>query len=173
MAYIIGIDPGPEHSGLAVLRTVNKIDNPVVERAESETDNESVAIFLDTFGCGPEDVLVVEMIESQGMAVGREVFESVYWIGRFTQAWPGRVVRVTRKAVKLTMCGTRAAKESEVRRSLLNEYGGADRAVGVKKDPGPLYGVKGHAWDAVTVAFAWWSGAESYTHGKPIKEKKR
>ena len=92
------------------------------------------------------------------MAVGREVFETCVWIGRFQQAWrdPGAVELVYRKDVKLHLCGTNKAKDANVRQALLDMFprtgGGATPQVGTKHQPGPLYGVSSHAWPALGVA---------------------
>ena len=37
--------------------------------------------------------LVIEEIQSFGMPVGREVFSTVFWSGRFAQAWSAHVCR--------------------------------------------------------------------------------
>ena len=38
---------------------------------------------------GLPDVVVIEKIESYGMAVGAEVFDTVLWAGRFAEAATG------------------------------------------------------------------------------------
>lgn len=102
--------------------------------------------------------LAIEMIASYGMPVGREVFETCVWIGRFQQAWhsPEDVRLVYRKDVKLHLCGTAKAKDANVRQALLDLYprtgGGATPQIGTKAKPGPLYGVSSHAWPALAVA---------------------
>ena len=98
----------------------------------------------------PDIALAIEMIASYGMAVGREVFETCVWIGRFKQAYPDpdAVKLVYRKDVKLHLCGSARAKDANIRQALIDKLG----PVGTKKAPGPLYGVTSHAWAAVAVA---------------------
>ena len=104
------------------------------------------------------EVMAVEMIASYGMAVGREVFETCVWIGRFLQSWrdPDAVLLVYRKDVKIHLCGTTKAKDANIRQALLDSYpatgGGATPQVGTKSYPGPLYGVSSHVWPALAVA---------------------
>lgn len=94
--------------------------------------------------------LAIEMIASYGMAVGREVFETCVWIGRFQQAWhsPDSVRLVYRRDVKLHLCGSPRAKDANIRQALIDRIG----PQGTKKQPGPTYGVKSHAWAALGVA---------------------
>ena len=102
--------------------------------------------------------LAVEMIASYGMPVGKEVFETCLWIGRFVQAWhaPELVKLVYRKDVKMHICGTTKAKDGNVRQAIIDLYpasgGGATPQIGTKAQPGPLYGVSSHAWSAIGVA---------------------
>ncbi len=98
------------------------------------------------------DVLVVEMIASYGMPVGREVFETCVWVGRFLQAWPGETERITRGAIKLHLCGSMRAKDANVRQALIDAFGGKDKAIGTKRAPGALHGVSGDVWSALAVA---------------------
>jgi len=99
---------------------------------------------------GDIDTLAIEMIASYGMAVGREVFETCVWIGRFQQVWrsPESVRLVYRRDVKLHLCGNPRAKDPNIRQALIDLLGPA----GTKKQPGPTYGVKSHAWAALGVA---------------------
>lgn len=104
-----------------------------------------------------DDTLAIEMVASYGMPVGREVFETCVWIGRFQQAWrdPEAVKLVYRKDVKLHLCGSPRAKDANIRQALIDRLG----PIGTKSAPGPLYGVKSHAWAALAVAVTAFDGA--------------
>jgi hypothetical protein len=96
------------------------------------------------------DALAIEMVASYGMPVGREVFETVRWIGRMQQVWhnPEAVRFVYRQDVKLHLCGSPRAKDANIRQALIDKLG----PVGTKAAPGPLYGIKSHVWSALAVA---------------------
>jgi hypothetical protein len=101
---------------------------------------------------GGADLIAIEMIASYGMPVGREVFETCVWIGRFVQAACALPCEyVYRKDVKLYLCGNARAKDSNVRQAIIDRFGGKDKAIGRKKNPGPLHGVKGDLWAALAV----------------------
>jgi hypothetical protein len=97
--------------------------------------------------------VVIEQVESMGMSVGAEVFETVYWSGQFAEAaQPLPVRRITRRQVKLHLCGTMKAKDPNIRQALIDRFGGKDAAIGTKPKPGPLYGVHADIWAALAVA---------------------
>jgi len=91
------------------------------------------------------------MIASYGMSVGKEVFETCYMIGRLMEVLrlSSSIRRVYRQDVKLALCGSVRAKDSNIRQSLIDRLG----PPGTKKAPGPTYGVSGHAWAALAVAW--------------------
>lgn len=137
---ILAVDPGTTESGFVRYERGRVIDSGVVENG----------LMLALIQTSRADVLALEMVASYGMAVGREVFETVRWIGRFQQAWrdPEAVKLVYRRDVKLHLCGSPRAKDPNIRQALLDKLG----PVGTKKQPGPCYGVKSHAWAALGVA---------------------
>lgn len=139
---ILAIDPGTFESGWC-----RYAEGRVV--ASGVLPNGDLLTMLKT-RANPGETLAIEMVASYGMAVGRETFETVWWIGRFTQAWrdPEAVVRVFRKDVKLYLCGAMKAKDANIRQALIDMLG----APGTKKKPGPTYGVRSHAWAALAVA---------------------
>lgn len=136
---ILAIDPGTEQSGFAILQDGELLDSGVDLNAE----------VLKSVIAAQSDVLAIEMIASYGMPVGREVFETCVWIGRFVQAWkdPDRVRLIYRRDVKLHLCQSPRAKDANVRQALIDRMG----PIGTKKAPGPLYGVSSHAWAALGV----------------------
>jgi hypothetical protein len=98
-------------------------------------------------------LLAVEMIASYGMPVGREVFETCLWIGRFIEAWGRQYQLIYRKDVKIFHCESVRATDANIRASLIDRFGpGKVKAIGTKKAPGPLYGIKGDEWSALAVA---------------------
>lgn len=147
-ARILAIDPGTTESGYVLYQGGRVHESGVLANAE----------MLVRVQQWPAPRLAIEMIASYGMAVGREVFETCVWIGRFQQAWrdPDAVELVYRKDVKLHLCGTSRAKDANIRQALLDLYprtgGGRTPQIGTKAQPGPLYGVSSHAWPALGVA---------------------
>ncbi len=107
------------------------------------------------------DVVVIEQIESFGMAVGREVFETVRWAGRFEEAaYPTTVVQMPRRAVKTHLCGSAKAKDPNVRQALVDRFGGDSRYRGSKAAPGPLYGISKDVWSALAIAVTYADGRQ-------------
>lgn len=145
MNILLAVDPGTTESGFVLMQGRRIVQSGV-------EDNHAMLKRVASSGA---ETLAIEMIASYGMAVGKEVFQTCVWVGRFQQAWhsPDSVKLVFRKDVKLHLCGSPRAKDANIRASLIDRYGpGKEIAVGNKKNPGRLYGVKSHAWAALAVA---------------------
>jgi len=144
---ILGIDPGPKKS------------------AYLTWDKESQAIFQFGFGILPNDefvrtikspnhsvgkecIPVIEMVQSFGMPVGKEVFETVLFIGRLVEIFDGMAKLVYRKDIKIHFCETNRANDANIRRALIDRFG----EPGTKKAAGKLYGVKKDIWSALACA---------------------
>lgn len=147
---ILAIDPGTTESGLVWLDGDNVLDSAVFA-------NNELLDYIHTSGHS----IVIEMISSYGMPVGRETFETVVWIGRFWEACNSQVHRLYRRDVKQHFCHSARAKDANIWQALLDRYGGKERAVGRKASPGPLYGVASHCRAALAVGLAWNDGVRS------------
>jgi len=93
--------------------------------------------------------IIIEEVRSYGMSVGQTVFDTCRWYGRFEQfaldTIPDvEVVYICRKDVKMNLCGTMRAKDSNIRQSLIDRFG----VVGVKANKGWFYGFKADLWSA-------------------------
>jgi hypothetical protein len=122
---------------------------------------------VKAFGVNPFNRCAIEQIASYGMAVGAEVFETVYWSGRFAQAFgPERVDRIKRLEVKMHLCHDSKAKDANIRAALIDRFGGpasirgpqkAKSKRGIPEAPaGSLYGISKDTWSALAVALTWW-----------------
>lgn len=149
---ILAIDPGNEQSGWVWYDAEN---HSVLDAGVSS--NHGVLNMLINRNANVSR-LAIEAMSSYGMAVGKEVFETCVWAGRFVQAWrrPEEVMMVYRRDVKLYLCNSVKAKDSNVRLALLDMFprtgGGKTPQIGTAKQQGPLYGVSSHAWAALGVA---------------------
>lgn len=149
---ILALDPGNERSALVTLSA----SGAVLQSASILVDNETMLRNVrEWHPLG--DVLIIEQIESFGMPVGREVFETVFWAGRFAEAWGGHWDRITRRDVKLHLCGSARAKDGNIRQALIDRYGpGKSQAIGTKKAQGPLYGLRADMWAALAVGVTYY-----------------
>lgn len=90
----------------------------------------------------------IEMIASYGMGVGKEVFDTCVWIGRFWERANFDEIRyIYRKDEKMNLCQSMRAKDSNIRQALIDRFG----PVGTKKNPGWFYGVSKDVWAAIAV----------------------
>lgn len=140
---IFAVDPGNERTAWVLLDETAGL-RPL-QMGLDEND-----IVLDFLRQLPADTkLAIEMVANYGMAVGRTVFETVFWIGRFYEA-AGHLQtreRIFRMEEKLNLCHNSRAKDSNIRQALIDRFGD----VGTKKDPGWFYGVKKDIWAAIAV----------------------
>jgi len=157
---VLGIDPSnKEHNG-AVLLTIeggrlvisHKClvgGESIVDLLKQELGDSSNPIPLSIF---------CEDISNMGFAVGRDVFETCFWIGEYR-----RVAKesdadfrlVKRNAIKIHHCRSSRAKDSNIRARLIERfgyYGSGKTGLGTKADPGMLYGIKGDMWSALAIA---------------------
>lgn len=151
---VLAIDPGYEQSAYVLFDGTR-----IVEHAIEPNTTLLARLSSDAWRGGQIHAVVLEQIESFGMAVGREVFETVFWTGRFYECALRRtaaIERMPRKAVKLHLCQSARAQDSNIRTALIDRFGGTERAIGRKKTPGPLFGIKSHEWAALAIAATWW-----------------
>lgn len=146
---VIGLDPGSTRSGVVVW---DPLAPAAVVSADLWSNEETrVALRTDILRVHRPAVLVLEMPVASGMPASNDLFITIRWIGRFVESWAGEVAYVHRPDVKLHVCGSRAARDPNVRAALIDRFGGA-LAIGTKRMPGPLYGVVEDMWAALAVA---------------------
>jgi hypothetical protein len=157
VSVILAIDPGSERSAFVALspRTGSL-------RAFAKIPNDELLGQLRA-GVSPDvDVIVIEWMQPHGRPTSLQEFETLYWIGRFSEAAIGagfRVERLARDDVKFHLTGLRAkVGDANVIAALVDRYGGIGgrmAAVGTKAAPGPLHGVTNDIWQALAVAVTW------------------
>lgn len=151
---VLALDPGTSRSATCFY------DGTGAPRC-NRLDNAEALDMLRHYDAGnPRCTLVIEQVEhyGSGMPIGRDVLETVHWSGRFCEAWErwgGTVERLPRREVKLHLCGSSRARDSNIRQALIDRWGGKETAIGRKATAGPLYGIAGDEWAALAVAVTW------------------
>lgn len=146
---ILAIDPGDVESGFCLMDDYRPV---IFEKSENYTVLE--AILLYAHGC---KAVVIEMVASYGMAVGKNIFDTCVWIGRFWQeaieAGASRVELVYRIDEKMTICHDSRAKDTNIRKALIDRFAEFDKknGKGTRKNPDWFYGFKKDIWMAYAV----------------------
>jgi len=143
MKTIIGIDPGNQQSGYVI------VNNGTIEQSGVMENNLLLQSLANFEECEFPRIIAIEWIQAMGMAVGKEVFETCMWVGRFVERSGEAEIRlIPRGVIKHFHCGKTTAKDANVAQSLRDKYG----QKGTKKEPGFFFGVSSHAWQAFAVA---------------------
>lgn len=154
----MGIDIGENRSGFALLDCESRriFDSGTMENPE----------LLEELGDDDLPPLVVfEDLAPRGQLIDRATMRTLFWLGRmydraavrarrYGMAPPALLLRVD---VAMHFTGQRAPKGSLIDgevRVRFHPSGDVHRCKGTKEEPGPCFGVTGHAWPAVAVAVA-------------------
>lgn len=155
---IIAIDPGSEESAYCV---IDKLTYQISDFGKIK--NESVTDILRKHQSANE--LAIEMIASYGMPVGKEVFETCVWIGRFIEIYKSigdhystvcsdrSISLIYRSQVKMNICHSHKANDSTIRRALIDRFAIHDtkNGKGTKLSKDWFYGFKSDIWQAYAV----------------------
>lgn len=157
---ILALDVGTVDSGYCLMET-----SPVVPISFGKIANEELMALVKS---EDYDLLVLEGFASYGMPVGREVFMSVEWNGRYIQAAEDRKIKheyIFRAEEKSYICGSPKANDTNIRHALIDRFAKHDFRTGhgTKKNPDYFYGFSNDMWSAFAVG---------YTYTEKIKEKK-
>ena len=150
---ILAIDPGPVESAYVIwdghqILAFNKCSNSVLLY---QLYNQ---VTLSDYG-PPADVCIIEQIKSYGMPVSDSIFDTVYWSGRFREAWAdkGYFDRIPRREVKLHLCGSMRAKDGNIIQALKNRF---ESDLKPRQRPkGILKGMRSDIWQALALAVYW------------------
>ena len=143
---IIGIDPGPKESSYVAWDGENVLDY-------GDRSNEQLIPFIrlyqDDLTLGSARI-AIEQIRGFGVIGSNDLFDTVFWSGRFYEAWgPQNCILVPRKEASRHICGPESkGGDKFIREALIARIG----PQGSKKAPGPTYGLAKHRWAALAVA---------------------
>lgn len=140
---ILAIDPGNIQSAYVIWAADNVSIAEKVSNKEVKQMIVANRLYIES--------VVIEGVAHFGMPVGKEVFETCYFIGQLQQLCEsvGRpYCMVMRREVKLHFCNSVRAKDGNIRQALIDRFG--DK--GTKKNPGKTYGLSGDTWSAFALA---------------------
>ena len=148
MKYL-AIDPGDVESGYCLMEGYKPLQ---FEKAQNED-------ILDWIGAHGEslDVVAIEMVASYGMAVGKNVFDTCVWVGRFWQkaieSGSPRIELIYRMDEKMMICHDSRAKDTNIRQALIDRFAEFDKknGKGTKQKPDWFYGFSKDVWMAYAV----------------------
>ena len=153
---IAAIDPGPTKSALVVCEMLGAQQLPTLHEWVV-LDNEAL---LTRLGCEHSwHRVLIERVAPYGQTIGWETIETIEWLSKFAfqaELHIHHVNPIARTQVKLALFGTtQRITDSAIRDEIIHRYGGKAQAVGKKKTPGPLYGLKADLWQAFALIIAW------------------
>lgn len=142
---VLGIDPGPTHSGWVSWDT----DAQSVVNSGKAMSNDDLRPLTADEQVG---IVVIERPVMMGQCnMSADVLNTAVEAGRFYES-AQKARFITRNEVKQHLLGWTSRKghnaDACIRQVILERFPGG---IGNKKTPGPLYGISSHAWQALAV----------------------
>lgn len=147
---ILGVDPGYEESGFCCWST----DHGVLDHGKLGNADLLHIIEQHTIR-GDPDVMAIERFKSYGKPIGDSSIHTIEWSGVFRHAFGMHTSHwVYRREVANWLTGGKS-KDSFLLAALTHYFGGQDRAIGTKRNPGVMYGLNNDERSALAVALTW------------------
>ena len=153
---ILAIDPGSTESAYVL------IDKNLKPIKIGKVKNEELLKFIkfDMYVyCNKIEHFAIEMIASYGMPVGKEVFDTCVWIGRFIERTNiNNITKIYRKDVKMNLCNSMKAKDGNIIQALVDRFAPdvRNKGKGIKSNPGWFYGFKKDIWQSYAVGITYY-----------------
>jgi len=150
---VLAIDPGSTESGYVIMDGYKPVEFGKI----GNSDLVNKIFHMDTDGSTCPDAMAIEMIASYGKPVGKDVFETCVWIGRFWQEFwntvSGPIQLIYRMEEKMDICHDSKAKDPNIRQALIDRFAEHDfkNGKGTKQKPDWFYGFSKDVWMAYAV----------------------
>lgn len=157
MNTILAFDPGNEETAYCLIDTDTR---KPIEFGKVKNDVALRYMYATNGAARRATAVIIEMVASYGMAVGKSVFDTCVMIGRLTEAANSIGVEVHyiyRIEEKTTICHDSKAKDANIRQALIDRFAQHDfkNGKGTKKDPDWFYGFAKDEWAAYAVGTTW------------------
>lgn len=152
---VYAIDPGNTKSAMCVIDadTLRPLDAVILV-------NDLLMQRIRRTKLEEEDSVAIEMLQSYGNLIGRDVLETAVWIGRFYEAFLRKMpitgahpTMVFRMEEKMHICGDPKAGDTNIRRALIDRFCDHDFRTGrgTIKSPDWFHGFAKDMWAAYAV----------------------
>lgn len=143
---IFAIDPGSTQSAYCMM------NGDALPLHFDKVPNAELVSLIRTYSKSLTAV-IIERVASYGMPVGREIFDTCEWIGRYTQVADDLnlpVEYILRQEEKLFICKSPKANDATIRKALIDRFATHDFKTGKgnSRSPDFFYGFKADEWMA-------------------------
>ena len=157
---ILSIDPGSSESAYVLMN--NDLKPIIFGKFTNLNVRAEIRRILRMYYSPDRSISVVtEMVACYDMAVGKEVFDTCVWVGRFTEMAEHENVNtyyIYRREEKMNLCKTMKAKDSNIIQALADRFAPdtPNKGKGVKAHKGWFYGFKKDIWQAYAVGVTYY-----------------
>lgn len=148
---ILAIDPGLRHSAYCLMDadSLRPLDFDILP-------NEDLRHLIRQMEFEEGDRAAIEMLQSYGNLIGRDVLETAFWVGRFFEALVRRCgppALIYRMEERMHVCHSPRAGDAEIRRALIDRFCDHDFRTGrgTKAAPDWFHGFRADIWAAYAV----------------------
>lgn len=149
---VVAIDPGNRKSAYCVIDAVT-----LRPKEFGILENEQLQQRLKGLTFSEQDIAAIEMLQSYGNLIGKDILDTAVWIGRFYETLKRKAYiepqMVFRMEEKIHICNDSRAGDSNIRRALIDRFCSHDfrSGRGTIKNPDWFFGFKADIWAAYAV----------------------